>query len=105
MYIGKTQKVKENQILASAKFISHTYQVDETLAKEEGCKKIVKGGTVYPKNDATAIGIVLYDVDVTEGPQAAPVLLDAIVLEDKLPEKVSEEAKAAMKKILFKKFI
>lgn len=104
MKIGKVNKVEDISILASAKFVPFTYQVDEAMAKDENGRKIVKAGTVYPKNDATAIGIILRDIDVTDGPQAGSVVVDGIFIEEKLPEAVTDEAKTAMKKISFKVF-
>lgn len=89
--------------LASAKFISYTYQIDDDgVQPNEFGRKIVPAGTVYPANDATAIGITLTDTDVTAGPQPGAVLVEAWIIEDRLPEEVTEEAKAAMQEIKFK---
>lgn len=103
MYNFKKCEVEQINWLASAKFIPFTYQIPKTMGVKEGGRKIVKSGTVYPANDATAIGIVFNDVDVTNGDQPGSVLVEAWVLEDRLPEKPSEEAKTAMKQINFKK--
>lgn len=71
--------------------------ISGTLKKGSGTevagRSIVKGGTVYPKNDATAKGLVLYDVDVTDGDVEAPILVEGYVYKDKLPVEVNAEAK------------
>lgn len=50
--------------------------------------KYVKMGTVYPANDATAVGIVYEDVDVTTGNMPGSVVTKGVVYEDRLPEAV-----------------
>ncbi|WP_273483627.1 hypothetical protein [Desulforamulus ruminis] len=102
-YAKNYPKAEDINFLASSKFISFTYEVSDTdvTANSEG-RKIVPAGTVYPANDATAIGLLYTDVDVTNGPQPGPVLVEAWVLEARLPEAPTAEAKAAMKHIKFK---
>ena len=46
--------------------------------------KIVKMGTAYPANDATAEGIVYEDIDVTSGDMPGSVVTKGIVYEDRL---------------------
>lgn len=46
--------------------------------------KIVKMGTAYPANDATAEGIVYEDIDVTSGNMPGSVVTKGIVYEDRL---------------------
>lgn len=96
------KQVEELNILASAKFIAFTYQIPESMGKEVGCRKIVPAGTVYPANDATAIGVLLNDVDVTDGDYQGSVIVDGILLKDRLPEEITAEALGAMKKISIK---
>ncbi|AGR47526.2 hypothetical protein ABOUO_6 [Brevibacillus phage Abouo] len=102
-YVKDYGKREEINFLASQKYTSFTYQVSDkdVIANKEG-RKIVPAGTVYPSNDDKAIGILFVDVDVTEGPQPAPILVDAWILEARLPKAPTAEAKAAMKKISFK---
>lgn len=101
MYVDK-ESVQEKNFLASAKFQNFTYQVDDTgvEANEKG-KKIVQAGTVY-KKDGKAIGLIFADVDVTHGPQPAAVMVEGYVLEERLPETISEEDKTAMTGIKFR---
>lgn len=46
--------------------------------------KYVPMGTIYPSNDANAIGIVYEDVDVTSGDMAGSVVTKGVVYEDRL---------------------
>lgn len=48
--------------------------------------KYVKMGTIFPSNDANAIGIVYEDVDVTTGNMPGSVVTKGEVYEDRLPE-------------------
>ena len=101
MYVKK-ENVKEVNFLASAKFQNFTYQVDDTgVEADANGKKIVQAGTVF-KKDGVAVGLVFADVDVTNGPQAAAIMVEGYVLEARLPAEVSAEDKAAMKEIEFR---
>lgn len=102
-YVSKSSVTQPN-FLASADFTSFTYQVsDSGVAANAQGRKIVPAGTVYPLNDATAIGILLNDVDVTTGPQPGTVLVDAWILEARLPVAPAAAAKTALAgKIKFK---
>lgn len=105
-YVKNYGKEEQINFLASSKFTAFTYQIDDTgvTANAKG-RKIVPAGSVYPKNDETAIGITLTDTDVTEGPAPASVLVDAWILEARLPVAPVAEAKTAMKSIKFKKVV
>jgi len=50
--------------------------------------KYVKMGTVYPSNDANAVGIVYEDVDVSTGNMPGSVVTKGEVYENRLPEAV-----------------
>lgn len=101
MYFKK-ESVQEKNFLASAKFQNFTYQVDDTgITADANGKKIVQAGTVY-KKDGQAIGLVFADVDVTNGPQPAAIMVEGYVLEARLPEEVSAEDKATMTGIKFR---
>lgn len=69
-----------------------------------GCAKKVEGrwivmeGTIYPSNDANAIGVVLNRYDVTDGDANIAVLYKGQVLLSKLPEAPTEAAKTALRK-------
>jgi len=102
-YAKNYDKAEDVNFLASSRFTSFTYQVSDVgvTANAEG-KKIVPAGTVYPANDATAIGILYTDVNVSEGPQPGAVLVDAWVIGSRLPVAPTADAKTAMKNIKFK---
>lgn len=89
----KREKVSQSSFLASAKFIAFTHQISNVgVTADAKGRKIVPAGTVYPANDATAIGITYTDTDVTEGPQPGSVLVEAWVYKDRLPVAPSAEA-------------
>lgn len=101
MYVKK-ESVNEVNFLASAKFQNFTEQVDdEGITADSNGKKIVQAGTVY-KKDGKAIGLVFSNVDVTNGPQPAAVMVAGYVIESRLPAEVSEEDKTAMTGIKFR---
>lgn len=58
--------------------------------------KIVKMGTVFPANDATAIGIVYEDVDVTSGDMAGSVVTKGEVIEARLADAVDSYSSATV---------
>lgn len=64
--------------------------------------KIVKMGTPFPANDATAIGIVYEDVDVTSGDMAGSVVTKGEVYENRLPVTLASAAKTALQGLGFK---
>lgn len=101
MYV-KSESVNEINFLASAKYQNFTEQVDDTgiVAGANG-KKIVQAGTVY-KKDGVAIGLVFADVDVTNGPQPAAIMVEGYVIEERLPVEVSEQDKTTMTGIKFR---
>ena len=101
MYVKK-ESVQEKNFLASAKFQNFTEQVDDTgIVADANGKKIVQAGTVY-KKDGVAIGLIFADVDVTNGPQPAAVMVEGYVIEERLPAEISEEDKTAMTGIKFR---
>lgn len=101
-YVKNVSKFERVNFLASAKVQSFTCEVDASgvVAGSDG-RKIVKAGTIYPANDATAKGILYSDVDVTEGSQPGSLIVEAYILEDRLPNVPSEEAKESLKEIKF----
>ena len=63
-----------------------TREIPQSMATTEANgTKYVKMGTVYPSNDANAVGIVYEDVDVTTGNMPGSVVLKGVVIEDRLP--------------------
>lgn len=86
-------EAKTNILAYADPYVAMTVTLKKGSGKEVAGRNIVKAGTVYPKNDATAKGIILYDIDVTESDMEAPLLIEGYVYEDKLPEAINAEAK------------
>ena len=90
------------EILASEHFTPITGMATQAMAKDVDGRKIVKAGTVYPANDATAKGIVVADVDVTDGDAPCAYMDHGAVITARLPQVVAEAAKTALKNIMFR---
>lgn len=98
------EKVQTGQCYAPGWFLANnedctreTRQIPQTgaITGENGAK-YVKMGTVYPSNDANAIGIVYEDVDVTSGDMPGSVVTKGEVYEDRLPVALASAAKTAL---------
>lgn len=68
-------------------------------------KYVVKAGTFYPANDATAIGVVLNDYDVTDGDAMMAVVIHGFIKVAALPAIPSANAISALKQITFNPLI
>lgn len=77
--------------------------VTEALATTVGAHKIVKAGTPFPANDSTCLGIILKDVDVTNGDAPATYVFEGCIDTAKAKANsdvtVSAEAKAKMPRV------
>lgn len=99
MAFMKTEKLyASNNILASeVGLILKTRQGTQDMATDEDGYKIIKAGTVFPTNDASAEGIVFEDVDITNDTERPiSVIIAGRVIEDNLPVEISEDAKTAL---------
>lgn len=109
----------------TVKFIENTYQnktgilmfpdhylaFPQTFVKEvdgsevysitENGRQIIKAGTIYPANDATAKGVVLYDLDVTDGDETGAIVYHGTIKTDKLPAAPVAAAISALPQITF----
>lgn len=104
-YVTNKTRTEVN-FLASAKYVAFTYQIsDSGVSANADGRKIVPAGTVYPANDATALGILHDDIDVTNGPQPGSVIVEGWILEARLPVAPAAAAKTAMKEIKFKTLV
>lgn len=103
-YFKSQGTITELNWLASAHFRSFTYGISDVgVTADANGRKIVKSGQVYPiANDATAVGIVINDVDVTNGPQPGALMVEGYVHELRLPVAPSATAKTALKEIKFR---
>lgn len=103
-YVPTEQKVygMKKEILMfpnDYKGYAHTFEPEDSAAVTENDKKIIKAGTIYPANDATAKGVVLYDCEVTSGTATGTIVYSGSVLISKIPEEPTSEAKAALSRI------
>lgn len=102
-YVKSEEMFKRVNFLASSKVQAFTYLVDDTgVAADATGRKIVKAGTILPANDATAQGILYNDVDVTNGKQPGSLIVEAYILQDRLPQAPDAAAKTALKEIKFR---
>lgn len=84
------------EILANDHYVATEYDCS-ALEATDG---VVKAGTIVPANDATAIGVLLYDVTLAENPNGA-VVVHGFVDKAKLPVQPAAEAISALKGITF----
>lgn len=98
-FIGEVDK---GVVYAPGYFLAHeecerkTREIAQTGATNVNGRKYVKMGTVYPANDATAVGIVYEDVDVTTGNMPGSVVLKGVVYKDRLPVAIAANAQTAL---------
>lgn len=103
MYAQRTTSSQIN-FMASEKFVSFTESVDSTnynVQVDDNGRKYIPAGTVYPTNDAKAIGVTIDDVYVDHNPALVGVIRAGWLLKDKLPVAPTSEAMAAMPSIHF----
>jgi len=99
VYVKKTQTVKDVNFFKSEKFVTFTKQVDSNT--EGVVDGVLPAGSIYPKNDATAEGITINDVDVTNGAQPVGVIVEGHILIERLPVKPTNEAQTALREVKF----
>lgn len=103
MKVEEKKLIKEKiNFLASGKYTAFTYTVSKSKGEVIENRKIVKAGTILPENDNTAIGILLEDVDVTNGDALGSLIEEGFIFKDKLPVVPDERAIEKLKKITFK---
>lgn len=66
------------------RLVSTTARTTNAAVVTENGRKIIKAGTVYPSNDASAQGIIFQDIDVTDGDKAAPLMVGGHYYNDKI---------------------
>lgn len=72
--------------------------------QEVGGRKILKAGTPYPSNDASCLGFLLHDVDVTDGERPATYIYEGAIKNSALTANgvtVAELAKSAVPRVTF----
>lgn len=81
--------------------VAQTFLSNDSAAVTEDGRKIIKAGTIYPSNDANAIGVVFNDMDVTNGDRTGAVIVHGFIKTAALPVVPSSAAKTALKQISF----
>ncbi len=99
-YVTNYKGISRSNFLESEiGLVTKTYQIPESMGVADGTRKIVPAGTPFPSNDASAVGIVFTDTDVTDGPRAGSVMVAGRVLKERLT--VDAAAVTAMTDIKF----
>ena len=97
----KTEKYNSgvNILSSEAGLVLKTFQGTQSMATQEGDKKIIKAGKIVPTNDASAKGIVFEDVDITnDEKKPISVIVAGRVIGKNLPETVNTNAKTPLEK-------
>lgn len=81
--------------------VAHTFLKDDAAATTVEGRKVIKAGTIYPANDATAKGVVWADYDVTDGDITGALIIHGFVKTAAIPAAASAEAKAALPMVAF----
>lgn len=102
-----TRRLNNNSLnfLASEKYVAFPEAIDATnynVQTDDEGRQYVPAGTVYPTNDAKAIGVTIDDVYVNNGAQLVGVIREGWLLSDKMPVTPSADAIKAMTTIHFK---
>ena len=85
------------QFIASAVGLRQvTRQIPQSMGVQDGVKLIVKAGTMFPANDATAVGVIFEPVDVTYGDHAGSVVIGGHLYGNRLPVAPAAAAKTAL---------
>lgn len=85
------------QFIASAVGLRQiTEQIPQTMGKQDQDRLIVPAGTIFPSNDANAIGVLTEPVDVTYGDHEGSVIVAGHLYGNRLPVAPTDAAKTAM---------
>ena len=94
--VNSTEK-RPNFLASETGLVLKTVQVDDTgITADEYGYKTVKGGTIYPSNDAKAKGIIFENVDVTHGERAASLIVGGRIYGSRLHTAPAAAAKTAL---------
>ena len=81
--------------------VARSFPKDSALATVVDGRKIVRAGTIFPANNATAVGVVFRDVDVTDDDSNGAIIVHGFIKTSKLPTAPTAEAITALKMISF----
>ena len=87
-------------ILANDHYVAIPYDCTAISPNANG---VIPAGTIVPKNDATAIGVLLNDVVPAENPNGA-IVIHGFIEKGKLPVEPAEAAVTALKDVTFLPF-
>ncbi|WP_195238662.1 hypothetical protein [Romboutsia sp. 1001285H_161024_C4] len=99
--IRVTNYSNTKEILKYDHYVAEAILLTQDNATTVGQKKIVKAGTILPANDTTAKGVVLYDVDVTNGDETGALVVHGFIDKSKIPTQPEEAAITALPMIKF----
>lgn len=99
--IRVTQYSSRKEILKYDHYIAESVVLTQANSTTVDGKKIVKAGTILPANGATAKGVVLYDVDVTNGDEVGSLIIHGFIDKSKLPAQPDAAAVTALPMIKF----
>ena len=99
--IQVTKYTNRKEILKYDHFVSERVILTQSNATTVNGRKIVKAGTILPANDATAKGVVLYDVDVTNGDEMGAFVIHGFIDKSKIPTQPESAAITALPMIKF----
>nr|WP_308691992.1 hypothetical protein [uncultured Terrisporobacter sp.] len=88
--IRVTEYSNSKEILKYDHYVSQAIVLETSNGTSVGDKKIVKAGTILPANDATAKGVLLYDVDVTHGNATGALVIHGFIDKTKIPAQPNE---------------
>lgn len=104
MYTGNGNVERKPEMLAGDHFTTQSCTVTQAMAETVGTRKVVRAGTVFPANDATAKGIIVTDVDVTDGDAPAAYMDHGTVYSNRLPVAVHALALPKLTGIIFREY-
>lgn len=92
MKFKTTNVVGTKEILANDHYVAIPYDCSAIEANEDG---IIPAGTIIPANDATAIGVLLWDVK-KEGNPNGTIVIHGFIKKSKLPVAPAETVSIPM---------
>ena len=91
------QGFEAGYFLADENCVRETKEIPQSLATTVDGAKYVKAGTVFPSNDANAVGIVYEPVDVSEGAMPGSVVTKGDIYADRLAVELADTAASALR--------
>ena len=64
---------------------SNSQTIPQAMGVQDGIYKLVAAGTIFPANDATAIGVIYEPVNVTNGDHEGGVIIGGHLYGNRLP--------------------